>query len=123
MAFNSAAGAACSATGGLFAALRCFIELVSDPSPLFDLEDLVVRGLEFSADAVLSGATAVSSPALLVFFEVLLNCMQAIRPQGNIFCSICFALEAGHFLLKFSLLKPAGYNSVKCQFRAVHIRF
>ena len=78
---------------GLLADLRCFTAPVSEGLLLFDLEDRVVRGLEFtSACGAISGTAAVSSAFWRVFFEVLLNCMQDIKAHQNIFCSFCFGL-------------------------------
>jgi hypothetical protein len=85
----STAGVSETAGVALVAALRCFTEPVSDASLLFDLEDLVDRGLDVS-DAATSDTAAVSSACLHVFFEGLLNNMQNIKAHRNIFCSNCF---------------------------------
>jgi hypothetical protein len=91
IALRGVSTAVVSETAGvaLVAALRCFTEPVSDASLLFDLEDLVDRGLDVSADAAISDTAAVSSASLRVFFEGLLNNMQNIKTHRNIFCSNC----------------------------------
>jgi hypothetical protein len=88
--FTSGADVACGTAAALLADLRCFTEPVSDASLLFDLEDLEARGLETSAAIADSGAVF-SSAFFCVFFEGLLNNMDAIKTQRNIFCIICLA--------------------------------